>query len=452
MNSIPNIALFDLGLALLYLFIIYLLIWYWQKKKNSKVEYRLLLVGLTAKVLGSFVFVIISIYYYQAGDTFLYFQIAEDLRRNLFLNYSETIETLFTSYHDLVNVSFNPLDKYNYYYERETNWVFGRIVFFFNMISFGSYLVSSILMSVTSFIGLWLGFRSICRLYPRVSIRMMIPFFLIPTALIWSSGILKDTLVIGSIGILLHAFSYTFILKERFWLNISLIFFGMLILQLLKPILLIVLLPCLFFWGILHVTKPIQSTLFRLIIRFSFALVVLGFAYLLDQKVVDPSSKYKTENLLKTINGFQSFHSLDVFSKGKNVYTLDGYTSTSLDVIAKIPQAINVTYFRPYIWEINNWPMFLGAIESLLLVLILVFTIYTSKKYFIKTLVKNTEVNFMVLFSIFYAIVVGITSYNFGALSRYKIPSIMFIYMALIIIYECNNSQKKLPYKSKNDV
>ena len=89
-------------------------------------------------------------------------------------------------------------------------------------------------------------------------------------------------------------------------LNIVLITFGVFVLQLLKPILVIILTPCLFFWGILHLTKSIQSLFGRVIVRFFFIVVILGVSYFFDQSMVDSSSKYKIENLSKTIKGYQS--------------------------------------------------------------------------------------------------------------------------------------------------
>ena len=118
----------------------------------------------------------------------------------------------------------------------------------FNLISFGSYLVSSILMAIVSFLGLWMGFRALCSLYQKTFKLMFIPFFLIPSALIWSSGILKDTLIVGVIGMLILTFSNLFIHKRKIVRSILLTVICVLLIQLLRPFLLFILIPCLFFW------------------------------------------------------------------------------------------------------------------------------------------------------------------------------------------------------------
>jgi len=109
-------------------------------------------------------------------------------------------------------------------------------------------------------------------------------------------------------------------------------------------------------------------------------------------------------------------------------------------IIKKIPEAINVTFFRPYLWEINNWPMLLGAIESLLLFVAFIYVLVVAKKHFFRAMITNYEVIFMLFFSFTFSAVIGVSSYNFGALSRYKIPAIMFCSLVLIIL--CNQTNK----------
>lgn len=444
MVTLPNIGLFDVGLSLIYLTIIYFFAARYQKSKiKSNPEYRYFLFGLSAKIVGSIAFVIISLYYYQKGDTFLYFQIAEDLRTHLFIDFKETLATFFTSYSGLGSLDFNPLEQYNYYYERTSNWDFGRLVFLFNLISFGSYLASSILMGVISFLGLWLGYITMCRLYQSASKLLFIPFFLIPTALIWSSGILKDTILIGVIGLLLFTFSEIFIYRKKVLLNALIIIVGVFILQLFRPILLFVLIPGLFFWGLLYLTDSIKLKLLKIATRTGVIISIAAIGWFVNQSASSETSKYKIDNLMKTLYGFQSFHSMEEFSEGQNVYTLGGIMVTPEEIVKNMPGAINVTFFRPFVWEINNVGMLLGGVESLILLILLLYILIVSRKTIIKILIKNNDVIFMLIMAITYSIIVGTSSYNFGALSRYKIPSILFFLVSLIIIYTSSIKNNK---------
>jgi hypothetical protein len=61
---------------------------------------------------------------------------------------------------------------------------------------------------------------------------------------------------------------------------------------------------------------------------------------------------------------------------------------------------------------------------------------------------KDPNLSFSLAFSIIFAFAVGISSYNFGALSRYKIPCLPFYAASLIILYY--NVQTRTGKSSKN--
>jgi hypothetical protein len=50
-------------------------------------------------------------------------------------------------------------------------------------------------------------------------------------------------------------------------------------------------------------------------------------------------------------------------------------------------------------------------------------------------IVKDPYVLFCLVFSLIFAFAVGISSYNFGALSRYKIPCLPFYGAFILILY-----------------
>ena len=175
---IPNITLFDLSVGLIYLFIIYFFAIKLKRKmiKNQN-SYQLFLLALTLKIIGGISFAIISVFYYQQGDTFLYFQLTESINNHLLVDFKEAIDTLFTSYSNLQSCSFNPIEPYNYYYARPTTWNFSRFLLVFNVLGFGSYWLTTIIISVFSFVCLWLAYLSFTKLYPNLYKMFFIPFF-----------------------------------------------------------------------------------------------------------------------------------------------------------------------------------------------------------------------------------------------------------------------------------
>jgi hypothetical protein len=114
---------------------------------------------------------------------------------------------------------------------------------------------------------------------------------------------------------------------------------------------------------------------------------------------------------------------------------LDG-TIESLIWLA--PAAINVTMFRPYLWEVKNPLMVIAAIESLFTLLFTLYVLFKVRQRIFKY-VQTPEVVFGLIFSIAFAFGVGISTYNFGSLARYKIPFFPFYFSMLsIILYQFN--------------
>jgi hypothetical protein len=106
------------------------------------------------------------------------------------------------------------------------------------------------------------------------------------------------------------------------------------------------------------------------------------------------------------------------------------------------PQAVNVSLFRPYLWEVNNPLMLLAALESLALLGLTIFVIIRARGTIFRWLVQP-EVLFCLAFSLIFAFSVGVSTYNFGTLSRYKIPLMPFYLVAIGLIYCYSKSERK---------
>lgn len=441
---IPKIGLFDWSLALIYLFIIYFFaVIYKNKKIKTNPEYQYFLIGLTAKLIGGIGFVLFSVYWYKGGDTLGFFYAGKGLSNLFFTDFTGAWEVIFTSANHIILDQYNFAPAYEYALDSEDVLSVVKITAFINFISFNSYIVSSIVFAAISFLGLWLGYSNLCKLYPKSAKKMLIAFFCIPTALLWSSGILKDTVTIGVIGVLLYAFSNLFIFKRKIVTSIIMIGVGGFVLFLLKPYILYVLVPCLFIWVQSSFENIVQNNFIRAIIKPIFILSLVGVGYFALEKVSGESGKYGIENLENTLEGFQSWHGYLTERNDQSGYTLGKMEMTSLGMLEKVPAALNVTFFRPYLWEVRNLPTFLGAIEGVLLFVYLMYLLMTIRLTFFRIILKNKEVFFMLLFALLFGAVVGLSSYNFGALSRYKIPATMFFVLSLTLIHEISKEHKK---------
>src|SRR5690606_27635087 len=94
-------------------------------------------------------------------------------------------------------------------------------------------------------------------------------------------------------------------------------------------------------------------------------------------------------------------------------------------MLTNFPLAVNVTFFRPYLWEAKNIVMLFAALESAIIFYFFV-TLFLKAGLFnpFKLLTLDSATTFCLIFAIIFGFAVGFTSFNFGALVRYKIPCI----------------------------
>jgi len=152
--------------------------------------------------------------------------------------------------------------------------------------------------------------------------------------------------------------------------------------------------------------------------------------------------KFNSEQLLNQATVYQSNHYTEIAIEGtRSGYTLGDYDQSVLGMLVQAPSAVAVTLFRPFPWEIKNIVMALSSLESLILTFFTLFVFYKMKfgrliSYFISD-------DFMIMclvFTLLLAFIVGFSSYNFGALARYKIPCLPFYFSILFFILD---KQKK---------
>ena len=155
--------------------------------------------------------------------------------------------------------------------------------------------------------------------------------------------------------------------------------------------------------------------------------------------------KYAIENLTSTMTQFQEWHYYEKQLNDASVYSLGSMDYSTFGILKKFPLAVNVTLFRPYIWEARKPILLLTAIESLWILLLTLRTFYrVGVISFFRIVIQEPILIFCMMFSLIFAFAVGISSYNYGALARYKIPCMSFYLAAIYIIDYIGYSKKKM--------
>jgi hypothetical protein len=160
-------------------------------------------------------------------------------------------------------------------------------------------------------------------------------------------------------------------------------------------------------------------------------------------KIGEDSPRYNIEEITETARVTAEWIHYVSQRDGGSAYTLGDFDYSPAGMARKFIPAVWVTLYRPHLWEVNSIVMLLSALEAFAL---LIFTIYVLYKVGLVNSVRKISSNpfllFCFSFSIFFAFAVGLTTYNFGSLVRYKIPFYPFFVSALFILLNYSKSER----------
>jgi len=113
-------------------------------------------------------------------------------------------------------------------------------------------------------------------------------------------------------------------------------------------------------------------------------------------------------------------------------------------LLLKSPEVIASCLFRPFIWESRKVIILFAALETFVVLLATLFIFLKTKILgFFYFSFNNPYRLFCFIFSILFALLIGFTTFNFGAMIRYKIIFLPFYFFLLINIYTIANSKKE---------
>ena len=402
---------------------------------------RYFIPALTVKVLGAIFIGMIYAYYYKGGDTFNYFNQAQVIN-------SAFDESPVKWFNLLLHIpSTSNADYYNYinqldFYRDAPSYTVTSITAFISTLTLNTYLPTAILFALISFTGIWALFRTFASIYPHLTRQVAVATLFIPSTFVWGSGIFKDTICMFGLGWLSYS-TFQMLVKKNFSAgNILLAIVSFLLIAKVKLYILLGFIPALGIWILFNYTQKIRSSGVKFLVKFiSIATIIAGFLFFMQQLGSEALGKYSLDKLVQTssVNRGYIYY---VSGEEGSAYSLGDFDASITGMLSKFPLAVNVTFFRPYLWEAKKLIVLLSAIEALLFLFItlkILFAVGPVKVW--RTINSDATIQFCLIFSIIFAFAVGISSYNFGALSRYKIPCLPFYSLALILIYYKNKKK-----------
>jgi len=398
--------------------------------------------GLAVKVAGAIFIGLLYQYYYKGGDTANYFVQSRVLNEAFLDSPFKWLQLVFhipASYDGWVIDYTSRIE----WYDAVNNYAVVAIAGVVGIFTFNTFLPSSLLFAVISFTGIWAMFRAFSSQYPALIKHIALVILFIPSTFIWGSGIFKDTICMFGMGWMIYG-TFRLLIQRRIQpISIAMTVIGFYLVAVIKIYILISFLPALGLWILFSYSQKIKLSFVRIIMKVGLfagsAALFVSFSSTFSSEL----GRYSLENLATTATVTRDYIYISSGDEG-SAYNLGEFDPSITGMLKQFLPAVNVTLFRPYIWESRKPIVLFNALEAFLFLfftLKLLVTLGPGKIWV--AINKDPNIQFCLIFTLVFAFAVGISSANFGTLSRYRIPCLPLYGLALVLIYYQYNDPAK---------
>ncbi len=432
-------------------------------RKYPLSQRKLFINAFRFKIFCSVIFALITAYYYKGGDSEMFLYAVRDMQQAMGAN-ELSVPDLFLmekvdEQHPLAYYFQQDLTKYYVigFMRHSGNFMVPKLGVLPYILFFKSYLAMCLVFSFFALAGTIRLFKLFLHYFPTMQREIALATLFLPSACYWSSGFLKDSICFGAVGFLLYGLFNLFIRRKNlvtsvFWVGVSVY-----LLYMIKVYILLALIPGMGFWLFGEMSTGVRNISLKRFVTF-LSLVVAGIAayqfvtYLTSDVAL---SRFSMDNLIES-----SDYSRRILERRGGEGS--GFSYGTTNPVLLLLNGLIATFFRPFPWEISSFIVLFSAVEALIFLALMVFLFY--KKGFGAPFRKVFDTPILILsfsFAVIFAVSVGISTTNFGSLSRYKIPCLPFYLMFIFGAYHLTGlaypawMQKILQLiskKSSNDV
>jgi hypothetical protein len=284
------------------------------------------------------------------------------------------------------------------------------------LITFGNFWIASILLSFFSFAGAWFLVRVIESRW-RASFPAAVAFLFWPSIVVWSSGVLKETIAIPCLFIMVGCLIKIrdnprqwylwlgFVLAA--WLGWKLKYYNVGVFLSAGLTALLVR----YMTGVLQITNRYGQVLLWLIV---FGVLTGAVTFL--------HPNFNLQALPEVIA-----YNYELFTKmsgGSGTMVFPGLEPTWASIAAHAPNALFSGLFRPFVWEAKSWLAIVGAIENIVLFAMFIWALLN----FVRKPACKEPLLFLAaaIAVLILGVILPLSTPNFGTLSRYRIGYLSF--------------------------
>jgi hypothetical protein len=401
------------------LFAAYLILFAWLITKvkfftNSGLTTSQLIIIFLLKVMAGIFYGWIGVYYGQMAqmvDTWAYHYESIKEYHLLKTDPGEFFSSLLRNTYEGGYTNFL-ISKNSWWNDLKANF-FIKIMALFNLFSFGHYYINLIFYSFLTLFGPVAIYRVMQNVFPTRRIAVLLATFLIPSFIYWTSGLHKDGFIFLGFALIAYHLYFGFKEKKFSFYRVTAIFFGFILVLILRNFLILTLIPAIIAWVLATKLR------YKPIAVYSVVYLVTGFIFF-TAKYVHPKFDLPEAVVIKQ----KEFLSLG----GGSAVAVNELKPTFTSFLQNAPQAFALSTIRPYPSDVHHLLSLAAAMEINILLLLFVVFLFWRK--------NGVSLNPFLLFCLFFSfsilMMIGYSVNVLGAIVRYR--SIVFPFLIVPMI------------------
>lgn len=435
------ITIADLFVAVLYVAVLWLIA---SSVTRNHIDdepcYRYFTAGLFLKVAAGIIFALIYTFHYGITDTHYYYWGTRCMERLAHKDFGIFVRAFFGDRSPEVASAFDWRTGYPTYWRDPNSFAVCRFNIIFYLLGFKTFIGNTIAMNAFFYIAYWRFYKLMLRMFPGNDRNFAIALLFVPSVVFWGSGLLKD-------GWCLVAMLFIFMSIHNVFINRTRRLYSILVLAVwgyvcfdIRAYTFFTAVLASIIWVAFVVISKMKSGMMRVLVFPIIALIawLIGVGVFMRFGSLANSRYQSIDTIIETAVIIQDDLRKDYY--GGNSFDIGEFDPTIGGMLSKAPKAIIAGVFRPFLWDVRNPLMLISALETTLaFVLIIKILLSMGLRRFFAIILRNPFLIAAFVLMLTYAFFVGITTANFGALVRYRIPVLVFLSLILAVEWRYMN-------------
>lgn len=376
------------------------------------------------KFMAGITLAFLFIKYFNGGDTYSYFENACRIHELALHHPKHFLMVMAGSDAPELTPFYDSLGLWKSYelFDFDAQTII-RINALIRFISFGIYNVHILFFSFFSLTGIMAFYRIMRRPAWRNHKLLFAGLFMFPSLMFWTSGILKEGVLISGMGLLFYGMHLLLRFKKNRPVAGMFLITALLLMMMVKMYVLALLIPGMAAWVWVEKTSPRNTWLKFGITHVIYFMTLFHIHYLFPGLNMAEILYYKQHNSIVFADYMQS----------RSIIHPPVIDLSFLSIVLNAPAAFLNALIHPLITEAHNPFALLSAIENLFLLFCMLPAILFSRQ------VNSKQLPLFVLsvfFTVMLYILIGFTSTTAGSMVRFKVPALPFLIFTLTMLFD----------------